>query len=143
MCQESVRADQVVDLVEYRHEEITGLGIAAHEGVGAACLDHFNGVLDNVGIVADRLNIELAVRKAEFFESLVDFLVISDQDRFGESLLLCHEGALQDILRVSSGDGNAHGLAGIALDRLVNESLELGNQFHIVLHDRISFSLSV
>ena len=61
MSQKSVRADQVVDLVEYGHEKITGLGIAAHEGVGAAGPDHLYGVLDNVGIIADRLDIELAV----------------------------------------------------------------------------------
>ena len=51
----------MVDLVEYGHEKITGLGIAAHEGVGTAGPDHLYGVLDNVGIIADRLDIELAV----------------------------------------------------------------------------------
>ena len=98
MGQDPAGADQVVGLVQDRKQEVSGLGIATHEHVRVAGFDHVDGVLHLVRIVVERVNVVLAVSRANLLQNFVDFLVAADQDGFDETVFLSHKDTLQDIL---------------------------------------------
>ncbi len=97
MSQDPAGADQVVGFVQDRKQEVSGLSIATHEHVRVAGFDHVNGVLHLVRIVVERVDVVLAVFRANLLQNFVDLFVAADQDGLDETVLLRHKDTLQDV----------------------------------------------
>ena len=111
MGDQTVFADQMVCLVQNRHQQVSGRGVAAHQAVCVAGLDHLNGELHHVGAVVNRLEIIAAILQAKVLHHGLDPLVVADQNRFDKAVCFCLKKSFQNGLRISTGEGDAHPLA--------------------------------
>ena len=79
---------QVVGFVQHREQEVAGLGVAAHQHVGAARLDHFDGELHRAHVRVHGLEIERTVGQAQIVQDGLDLAEAADQHRLRETFIL-------------------------------------------------------
>ena len=113
----------MVGLVQNRHQEIAGLGVAAHQHVGPAGVDHLDGKAHRAGAVGHRLDIVFAVLAPDLFQNGTDLLIVADEDGLDPALALGLEQAGQDILRIRARNGDAHRM--VEASGLVDDGLKL------------------